>query len=366
MPAYKYKTKKGATRWYCSFHYRNWKGEDDRKKKMGFETKREALDWEKSFLNGLKQGPDILFSELYEKYIEDGDTRLKPTTMNIKRRVFEDKILPYFKDMKVCDITALHIRNWQNMLINYRDENGKPYSQTYLRSLHGKLSAMMNYAVNYYKLDSNPCKEAGTMGKAKSDEMSIWTRDQFECFIHFVTRPSYHCAFNVLFYGGLREGEMLALTASDIPRDKALINVNKNYAVVNGKKLILTPKTPKSKRVVSIHDQLHQELLSYIDQMHLGPNDRLFTFCKASFYMEFKKRTAEAGLPEIRIHDLRHSHASMLINMDIIPIQIADRLGHESVQTTLRVYAHLYPDRKSDASEKINDLFKNGPKKTES
>ncbi len=365
MPAYKYTTIKGATRWYCSFHYRNWKGENERKKKMGFATRREALDWENTFINSQKQGPDILFSELYKKYMEDGEARLKPSSMYTKRKLLEDKILPYFKNMKVCDITALHIRNWQNTLINYRNENGNPYSPTYLRTIHAKLSAIMNYAVNYYNLEQNPCKKAGAMGTARSDEMSIWTRDQFECFIGHVIRPVYHCAFNVLFYGGLREGEMLALTARDIPRDRAIINIDKNFAAVNGQKLILTPKTDKSKRVVPIHDQLHQELISYIDSMNLGPNDRLFTFCRASLFEEFKKRTVEAGLPEIRIHDLRHSHVSMLIDMDVKPIQIAERVGHASVQTTLRVYAHLYPDREWNASEMINDLFKNDKRNAE-
>ena len=216
---------------------------------------------------------------------------------------------------------------------------------------------IMNYAVKYYGLKANPCLVSGSMGKAKAGEMSIWTRDEFEQFIQVEKRPGYRAAFNTLFYTGMRSGELLALTPNDIGRDRPVIHITKNFAIVNGEWMILTPKTPKSKRDVAIHHQLHRELLEYIDGMYLKPDDRIFYFTKSGLRACFRHNARKAGLEVIRLHDLRHSHASMLIEMGVPIMQISERLGHENVQTTWNTYAHLYPGKDRQISEQIGKLF---------
>lgn len=357
MPAYKYQNSSGKTLWYASFHYTDWTGQNKRKVKRGFTTKREALEYEHSFMDAGKKDPDLLFSSLVENYLADLSTRLKPTTIESKRYVIEKKILPYFGRQKVSDIDAITIRKWQNELMNYRDENDEPYADTYLKGIHSHLSAIMNYAVKYYGLRANPCRAAGSMGKAKAEEMSIWTRDEFERFIQHEKRPGYRCAFNLLFYTGMRSGELLALTPKDIDRKDPIVHINKNLATVKGEDMILTPKTPKSKRDVSIHHQLHKELLEYIDGMYLAPDDRIFYFKKSGLRACFQRTAKKAGLEVIRLHDLRHSHASMLIEMGVPIMQISERLGHENVQTTWNTYAHLYPGKDRQISEQIGKLF---------
>ncbi|MCM1499843.1 MAG: N-terminal phage integrase SAM-like domain-containing protein [Clostridium sp.] len=120
-----------------------------------------------------KNTNDILFSSLVENYMEDMEHRLKPTAMENKRFFVESKLLPYFGRLKVCDIDTIKIRKWQNELISYRDEYGKPFSQTYLKTVNNHLSALMNYAVTHYSLAFNPCKAADSMGKSKAEEMHI-------------------------------------------------------------------------------------------------------------------------------------------------------------------------------------------------
>lgn len=357
MPAYKYKTKDGKQLWYCSFYYEDWTGKNIKKKKMGFSTRREALEYEASFKDGEKREADISFPSLIQNYLEDCSHRDKPTTMARKRNVCDTKLLPYFEKLKLSEIDPARVRKWQNELIGYRDEKGKPYAETYLRLIHSTFSAIMNYAVKYYHLSSNPCLVSGSIGKSKAGEMSIWTRSQFEQFIPFEKKSGYHAAFNTLFYSGMREGELLALTPADIPRDEALIHINKTYVVIDGEEMFLTPKTEKSIRDVTIHKQLHQELLSYIDSLMIGDDERIFYFQKDGLLSEFKKITKKAGLPPIRIHDLRHSHASMLIEMGIPIMEISERLGHENTQVTLRIYAHLYPGKARNVSSRIEDLF---------
>ena len=127
--------------------------------------------------------------------------------------------------------------------------------------------------------------------------------------------------------------------------------------MIDGEEMFLTPKTEKSKRDITIHEELHQELIEYIDGMIIGEDERLFYFTKHALLSEFHRMSDKAGLPRIRVHDLRHSHASMLIDMGVPIIQISERLGHENVQTTLRIYSHMYPGKAREVSDQIGALF---------
>ncbi|MCM1179941.1 MAG: Arm DNA-binding domain-containing protein, partial [Clostridium sp.] len=212
MPAYKYTLKNGKTMWYAAFNYTDWTGQYRHTCKRGFKTQREAKEYESSFLNQQAASSDILFSSLIENYMEDMRHRLKPTTMENKRNIIEGKLLPYFSRLKVCDIDTIKIRKWQNELISFRDEAGKPYSQTYLKTVNNQMSAIMNYAVKHYGLASNPCRAAGSIGKSHAEEMKFWTQEQYELFAKSIQKSAIRLAFDILFYSGIREGELLALT----------------------------------------------------------------------------------------------------------------------------------------------------------
>lgn len=357
MPAYKYTLKDGkTTRWYANFYYMDWTGTRKHICKRGFKTQREAKEYERSFMEQQSNTSDILFSSLVENYLEDMSHRLKPTTMENKHFIIEGKLLPYFGNLKVCDIDTIKIRKWQNEMISYLDEDGKPFSQTYLKTINNQLSALMNYATAHYRLSYNPCKAAGSIGKSKADEMNIWTQKQYELFSSNIQKSSVKLAFDILFYTGMRSGELLALTPADILPTKR-IDINKNYAKVKGEDLFLDPKTPKAKRCISIPDFLYDDITKYISMLYgIENNDRMFYFTKSALDKEIKRIAKKAGLPRIRVHDLRHSHASMLIDMGFAPLEIADRLGHESVKTTLDTYSHLYPDKDQQLADRLNQF----------
>ena len=247
-------------------------------------------------------------------------------------------------------------RSWQNELLSYRDETGSPLSQTYLKTVNNQLSAIMNYAVRHYRLSNNPCRAAGSIGKSHAEEMRIWTQEQYEKFSGAIQKSSVKLAFDILFYTGMRSGELLALTPADILPSKR-ISINKNYAKVNGEELFLEPKTPKAKRCISIPDFLYDDIKEYVSKLYgIEKGERIFYFTKSALDKEIKRIADKAGLPRIRVHDLRHSHASMLIEMGFAPLEIADRLGHESVKTTLDTYSHLYPDKDQQLADRLNQL----------
>lgn len=268
--------------------------------------------------------------------------------------------------MQICNIDEDMVRRWQNELLNHRDENGEPYEDTYLYSIHSQPSALFNYAVKFYKLQRNPCRVTGAIGKSRADEMRFWTQDMFNHALEFENKTHYRIALKLLFYSGMRIGELLALTPEDIPRDEAVININKNYAIVDGTEYFLTPKTKRSFREITVPESLHAELLEYIDGMGLHPTERIFYFGKGGLTTEFKRIIKKSGNEDIRIHDLRHSHTAMLVDMGIQIEEISRRLGHESIKTTWDTYSHLYLGKAKALAQKIEILINADTEKTSS
>lgn len=331
-------------KWLIQYRYTDWQGKRRKSTKRGFATKREAEEWLRNFLITQKADFDMKFENFWKMYYADMETRLREHTMRTKKYIVELKILPYFGNKRVNDITAADIRQWQNELIKIG------YSPTYLKTINNQLSAIFNYAVRYYDLKSNPCAKAGSMGKSKAEEMDFWTGEEFRRFIDSVMnkRLSY-MAFMTLYWTGMRLGELLALNPKDVDLEKRTTSITKSYQRLGKKDVITPPKTPKSKRVITIPEFLAADIKDYMDSLYdLQENDRLFPITKYYLEHEIQRGIKESGVKRIRVHDLRHSHASMLIELGFSPLEIANRLGHEKVETTLNTYAHLYPNKQTN------------------
>lgn len=352
MPVYK--DEKRNT-WYTSFYYTDWTGCRKKKKKEGFKTKKEATDFEREFINKAETNCDMTFGSLVELYMEDCKSRLKPTTYNNKEYTINLHLLPYFKNKPINTITASNIRKWQNQLIS----SDEKYSQTYLKSIHNQMSAIFNFAVKYYKLPNNPARVCGSMGKKQANSMKFWTVEEFKKFIDIVKdKPASEVMFNILFWTGIRSGELLALTADDFDHDALTMRINKNYARVGNQDMILEPKTPKSNRTVTVPKFLSDMVKNYVERLcDYEPHERLFTNTKHYLKHEMNRGCKKSGVKVIRIHDLRHSHASLLIEKGYSPLLIAERLGHENIETTLQTYSHLYPNKHGEVAEQLQLIY---------
>lgn len=336
------------------YRYTDWQGKRRKSTKRGFATKREAEEWLRNFLITQKADFDMKFEDFWKIYCADMETRLREHTMRTKKYIVELKILPYFGNKRVNDITAADIRQWQNELIKMG------YSPTYLKTINNQLSAIFNYAVRYYDLKSNPCAKAGSMGKSKAEEMDFWTGEEFRKFIDSVMnkRLSY-MAFMILYWTGMRLGELLALNPKDVDLEKRTISITKSYQRLGKKDVITPPKTSKSKRVITIPEFLAADIKDYMDSLYdLQEDDRLFPITKYYLEHEMQRGIKESGVKRIRVHDLRHSHASMLIELGFSPLEIANRLGHEKVETTLNTYAHLYPNKQTKLAERLDSEYR--------
>ena len=345
---------KKTGKWLIQYRYTDWQGKRRKSTKRGFATKREAEEWLRNFLITQKADFDMKFVDFWKMYCADMETRLREHTMRTKKYIVELKILPYFGNKRVNDITAADIRQWQNELIKMG------YSPTYLKTINNQLSAIFNYAVRYYDLKSNPCAKAGSMGKSKAEEMDFWTGEEFRRFIDSVMnkRLSY-MAFMTLYWTGMRLGELLALNPKDVDLEKRTIAITKSYQRLGKKDVITPPKTSKSKRVITIPEFLAADIKDYMDSLYdLQEDDRLFPITKYYLEHEMQRGIKESGVKRIRVHDLRHSHASMLIELGFSPLEIANRIGHEKVETTLNTYSHLYPNKQTKLAERLDREYK--------
>ncbi len=351
MPVYKDEKRKT---WYASFYYTDWTGARRRKKKEGFKKKSDAQDFEREFIKKQGGGSDMAFGSMVEIYMEDCKTRLRPTTYENKKYLIDTKILPVFKDMPLNTITPATVRKWQNGLL----EDEAEFAPTYLKTINNQLSAIFNYAKRYYGLSSNPAAVAGSIGKKNAEAMQFWTREEFRRFAAAISdKPASYAIFNTLFWTGMRSGELLALTLDDVDFEAKKIHITKSFARVDGEDVISPPKTPKSRRSITVPRFLLDILKDYSDRLvDYEPSDRLFDYTKHFLTSEMSRGCKASGVKKIRIHDIRHSHASLLIELGFSALLVSERLGHENIETTLETYAHLYPNKHGEVASKLEDL----------
>ena len=207
----------------------------EKKMKRGFKTKREALEWERTFLQQQTADLDMTFESFVALYAADVKGRIKETPGDERAILLQEAGGHYFGKRKMSEIGSKEVMAWQSEMLNYRDKNGKPYSPVYLKTLHNQLSAVFNHAVRHYKLKTNPAAQVGNMGKAKGREMLFWTKAEYLKFADaMMDKPLSYYAFEMLYWCGIREGELLALTPGDFDFEKQTVSISKFLSAYQG------------------------------------------------------------------------------------------------------------------------------------
>ena len=197
--AYKEKdTKKWTAQWFET----NAKGEKKKRRKRGFETKREALEYERQKKLNNSRSMDMKLSEFMEVYFEDKQNELKERTMKNKRYMMEQHIVPYFGNQMMSEITAGQIIQWQNEM------QTKGFSEAYLRMIQNQLTSLYTHASKIYDLHANPCKKVKRMGSSDNRSLDFWTVDEYQKFIQTMEPGTrYYLIFEILFWTGCRIGD---------------------------------------------------------------------------------------------------------------------------------------------------------------
>jgi integrase len=342
--------------WYAYFRYTDWTGERKQKMKRGFPTKREALEWEREFLQKTAADLAMTFESFVDVYVNDMRGRIREHTWQTKENIIQKKLIPFFGKKKMSEIQTKDVIAWQNEMLSYRDAKGKGYADTYyLKTLHNQLSAILNHAVRHYDLKNNAASKVGPIGKKEAKEMLFWTKDEYLKFADaMMDKPVSYYTFEILYWCGLRLGELLALMPSDFDFTKETLSVTKSYQRLGGADVITELKTTRSNRIINMPKFLCAEIQEYLQMLYgVQADDRIFTITKSYLHHEMDRGSKTANVKRIWIHDLRHSHVSLLIEMGFSALAIADRVGHESIDITFR-YAHLFPSKQIEMADKLN------------
>lgn len=327
--------------------------------KRGFRTQREA----KLFVEELKRThaeamykkdnptTTMTFAELYERYRVSRITD-KPSTIIDRESIIKSRILPFFKDMQISDITQDTIAQWHSCFFN--DDGSPIYKDTYLRSMHSRLSAVLNYGVYCGWLAANPAKKC-SIGSKNAEERPVWSLEEYALFRQeIMDEPDAFYAFETLYFTGLRKGELLALTIADMNFETNTLRINKSLQILKGREVVTSPKTKMSVRNVRINSALAEELKEYIaSRPSCAPSDRLFLINKYILRRQLQRGTELAGLDPITIHCFRHSHITNLIAAGYSPADIAKRVGHESIYITLH-YSHAFKNVETDIANSLD------------
>ena len=340
-----YRDEKSKT-WFVQFRYRDWQNNSRHTTKRGFKTKKDALNYEYEFKMTSANRIDVTVSALIKNYLEDKKLHVKESTYIIIEQNMIHHIKPYLGNLKLKDLNPMILRQWQNEIIKL---NLRPST---LNTIHVHCSNLLNFAIKYYGLKENPLRLIGSIGKKESSK-NFWEIEEFNKFIKTIYNNKYRVIFSLLFFSGMRIGELLALNIGDFDFKNNTISINKSKMISTGE--LTTTKTSYSVRIIDMPALIMQMMRDYIKSFKVIPNP-LFQITPTALLQTLVKYARIAGVKRIRIHDLRHSHASLLIHKGVSITAISRRLGHKSPKITLEVYSHMYIESGEQISNMLQDV----------
>lgn len=353
---------KQTNKWFFQLRYKDIEGKTKQAKRRGFDKKKDAQAAEREFLKQLEiernKSAYITFEELANAYMKYSIGRKKNTTIKNQNNLIKTVLIPHFKSINIHKITPKDIDDFYNSVLN-------KYSNTSMKNIKRYLSAIMNFAVNFYELEKNIVNIVELPKKQETVKLKYWTLEQFQQFENALTSIKQKTLFNILFWSGMRKGEVLALRISDIDFKTNMITVDKSWT---GEE-ISTVKNTSSERCISVPNHvidLIKKLIKYKKDKYkyVKKTDYLFTaynkpnpISPTSVNIFLKRGTEMANLPHIRVHYFRHSHASLLINAGVSLYVVSRHLGHSDIQTTANIYGHLYPNTESEIADVLNKEY---------
>ena len=341
-------------------------GKRMQKKKRGFKTQTEAKKWYDDFIakhskKAIVHGATLTVEIFLEKYFVP-HYKNKVTTRTFMTFSSKLKRLKYFYPMKMVDVKPIHIKKWHTDIL----EEG--LSNNYLKDLHQTVKELFDMALTLGVVSENPARQVGNMKRTRK-KVDFWTKEEFEKFIKtfekndVVEHLKYTC-FLFLFMTGLRISELQALTWEDVDFENKAVQVNKSMFYQNKNNWQINPtKTFSSNRKIYLDDTTIKALSSWKNhQKQLGKISFVFSYnclpvTKTMLANSMKKHGEIAGVKSIRIHDLRHSHASLLLSLGMNDLELKNRLGHADIQTTLGVYSHLRPSAMKEVADKLEGVI---------
>jgi integrase len=348
MPVYK-DTERGT--WFVSMRLPDEiTGKSKKVVKRGFKTKKEASQWEaKQTAEKATARSDMTFWEILQKYLDNNDTSKSTRS---KKEGWLKKYFPY-NDSPIRKVGKSDLVAWRNDL-----KKKDIAARTMNSGLQYVRSVFTFYATVYNGENSGVVLKNYKVSKAEKKKFDVWSVAEFYQFIQYVDQPTLRDFFTFIFWTGCRRGEAIALTADCINGN----SVHIYRSMKHGKNGFQPLKTDSSERTIRVQSELAEMLQNRIPQAEPFIFGGEWPIALTTINKYFKRAIIASGVKPIRVHDLRHSHASILLNNGVNILAVSKRLGHSSVRTTLDVYAHLLQETDDEMMEKIEEIQKNGIK----
>ena len=341
-------------------------GKRIQKFKNGFKTQKEAQEWRMRMLadfgkRAISSNSSMTFQKFLEDYfISDYKSKVRQRTFDMSQSKF--RRLSRFHNMKLSDIKAPHVKQWQNALFN------EGLSNNYIRSVHQILQQVFDLAVRLGMLPNNVAKIVGNVKKEKP-KGDFWTIEEFQKFISTFDKSDlyslmYFSTFWFFFMTGVRTSELQGIEWNKIDWEYGTVLIDKSVYYKSQKEWYLTePKTQSSIRLIYLDDDTLNVLKEWRKaQSQIGNFRFVFTVSDSPLIKSTLKRVLQrhsdyAGVKSIRIHDLRHSHASFMLYLGMNDLEMQNRLGHADIKTTLGTYSHLRPTAMKGVAERMTGII---------
>lgn len=300
------------------------------------------------------------FEDAYREYLKFVSVKQKITSRGTLEQRFQSKIIPYFKEYDIFDIKEIDYLNFQSYVLNFNLSNG------YIRGLHYLMCGFFDYCIDFLGLSVNIPRKVGQFKlKNVKTKHDFYTFREFRKFIKCFDNQVYKQFFNFIFFTGCRPGEVMALKFSDL--DFCFISINKTISehTFNGSRVVCDPKSLSSYRTITINKSLYKNLIKlkrYYINIYNDIDFDYFIFggkkplAPTTINRYKNKACSLSGIRPIKLHEFRHSHASLLQSFNF-PLQfIKERLGHSDIRVTSEVYVHLTDKHKKRITRILNLL----------
>lgn len=340
-----YKDEKRKT-YFFRVRYKDIYGRPQQKMKRGFKQRREAVLAEAEFLSNVNNdySDNVTFDELFEHNIKHSN--LKPKTVRRRTNEYKLHIKPRFGHIKAKDVTLQQVLDFKTYLEN------EMRSLNSARTIYSNFKVLVNHAIKFFGLRIDPALAAGAIQRVRP-KINFIRRDDFEKRVIALEHLHYKELARLLFYTGLRIGEGMALKWTSIDLEKMQLYVDDEEGTLDiTTRKLTTPKTKGSVGYVPfpafIGEMLDRIKKESAEKVY-GFNDDMFVFGGAApyHYSHFHKLFKKV-FPELRIHDLRHSYASYLINKGVDIYLVKELMRHDDIKQTANTYGHLYTERKQE------------------
>lgn len=318
-------------------------------------------DWLLETRNQLSQGilpanDTVTLGQFMNNYMETvGKQILRPTTQIMYNSYIRVHIVPAIGRIKLKDLRPDHLQTF------YKQKLDQGLSKRSVQIIHGTIRRILNQAVTWQLIQRNVCSLVHAPRPDKK-AASFYTKEQLNTLLAAVRGHRWELIYILLVYGGFREGEVLGIHVEDCDMVNRAINVRHQVVTIKGGMIISEPKTKSSRRAITLPVVAFNALRDHLDQLH-RKQGLIFTTSSGkpisarNFIRHFKQTIQTLGLPDLSVHGIRHSHASLLLSAGLNPKIVQERLGHSSITLTLDTYSHAIPSLQEEAARRLDDLM---------